>query len=877
MTSELDLVRDLTDQNTPPRARRHLIGEFAKRFGWRPNDFVETSSYLATASLVVEQGLDNAVVLSFLPSDRRLQDIQTDELRSVLGLSYNSLIDWHVWIDRESIQYFYNRTDPPSPTSSHRYGSGDYSALTKKVFDQATGLAPNPNVPTLDGVLLETIAHWRRILRSELGAVATNASISALFNAIIFARAIEDFHAKDSREDEDTLLLRDLVGNPTLSITGAIEKLIVDLTGSPASTKLFDRSALAIFDSLSRGQRRELVNSFYGHPSVPYAYDFSVISKHALSKIYERYVAVMQYDQPFQFSMFPSEPDEEEWNKRLGGIYTPQYIASFFARYYRKQLSPERFVESSVLDPACGSGMFLRATMEQKILAVDDVPSGKVVETALSSMQGVDIDENAVSASRLSLALLYLAGRGKLPMDVPIVHDDSLQRFSPGSPSSMEVFDAVMMNPPFIRTELQPEATRQAIVKHVGITAKGKLDTYVAFLRLAIRAIRPGGFGFFVVPQPLLTSDSLKKLRDWILDQAWVRVIADLSAIPVFKADAYVILLIVQRKDEIALSEPTVSLIKCQRDVGGALEDFLDGRWRKTYSYSIFDVPQTSLNRETWSPNTPRETQLLSKLGTLPQLKDVAKVRQGMITGRDDVFIIDKADVPRGEESLYQPLLPDRMIGRFYLPEETGRMVFYPFIDGRAADAAQVEADFPATWGRLNEHRSKLESRADLRGGGREWWRPAWPRPPHEMLAPKIVVPQLFLVPRFGLDVSGQWVVNHSPFMYIPGDGAQEDLLFVLTALLNSSVSAWFIDLNARKYRSQYNMVSVALLRRFPIPVLRMIPQTTLRRVIDLVSGWVSGSVEFDREQALLLDDLVLRRMYSLSDEEVNLITQAGG
>ena len=793
------------------------------------------------------------------------------------GSPYNSLIDWHVWIDRESIEYFYNRTDPPSPTSSHRYGSGDYSALTKKVFDQAIGLAPNPNVPTLDVVLLETIAHWRRILRSELGAVATNASISALFNAIIFARAIEDFHAKDSREDEDTLLLRDLVGNPTLSITGAIEKLIVDLTGSPASTKLFDRSALAIFDSLSRGQRRELVNSFYGHPSVPYAYDFSVISKHALSKIYERYVAVMQYDEPFQFSMLPSEPEEEEWNKRLGGIYTPQYIASFFARYYRRQLSPERFVASSVLDPACGSGIFLRATMEQKILAVDDVPSGEAVETALSTMQGVDIDENAVSASRLSLALLYLAGSGKLPMDVPIVYDDSLQRFLPDSPSSVEVFDAVMMNPPFIRTELQSEAIRQAIVKHVGFAAKGKLDIYLAFVALAIRAIRPGGFGLFVVPQTILTSDSLKKFRNWILDQAWVRVIADLSAIPVFKADVYVALLIVQRKEELALSEPAVSLIKCQRDVGEALEDFLDGKLRTNYSYSMFDVPQTSLKRETWSVNSPRETHLLSKLETFPKLQDVARVRQGMITGRDDAFFIDKADVPPGEESLYKPLLPDRMIGRFNLPVETGRMVFYPFIDGRAVDAAQVEADFPVTWSRLNEYRSKLESRADLRGGGREWWRPAWPRPPHEMLAPKIVVPHLFLVPRFGLDVSGQWVVSQSPFIYIPGDGAHEDLLFVLTAILNSSVSGWFIDLNARKYQGQYSMISVELLRRLPIPVLRMIPQATLRRVIDLASGWVSGSVDFDRGQAMLLDDLVLRHMYSLSDEEVDLITQVGG
>ena len=58
-----------------------------------------------------------------------------------------------------------------------------------------------------------------------------------------------------------------------------------------------------------------------------------------------------------------------------------------------------------------------------------------------------------------------------------------------------------------------------------------------------------------------------------------------------------------------------------------------------------------------------------------------------------------------------------------------------------------------------------------------EWWRPMWPRPPQEMLAPKIVVPEVFLVPRFGFDVSGKWVVSHSPFVYTPRFDDDKDLL----------------------------------------------------------------------------------------------------
>ena len=870
MSSALELVYALTDRDLPTGQRRDLTREFSIEFGWRPNDFIETRSALSTVSIVVEHGLDNAAVLSFLPSERRLRDIQIDERRSIVGLAYNSLVDWHVWIDRESVEYVYNRTDPIHPTIAHNFSHADYSALTKRVFDQAVGAAPNPNIPALDGILLETIANWRRILRSELGATATNATISALFNAIIFARAVEDFHTGVSGESRIGSL-RDHVTDHQVTITEAIERSITERTGSPVSGSLFDRSALEPFQRLSKSMCVEIVNAFYGHPAVPYDYDFSVISKHALSKIYERYVAVMQLDEPIQFSMFPSEP-EEAWNRRLGGIYTPQYIASFFARYLRSQLSPERFIESSILDPACGSGIFLRAVMEQKLLTSGTILDGTVREV-LQSLWGVDVDDNAVAASRLSLALLHLAACGELPEDVPILRDDSLELFAPDSASRDGTFDAVMMNPPFVRTELQSNVIRQAVVKHVGLLARGKLDTYLAFIALSIRALRPGGFGFFVVPQPMLTSDNLAKLRNWIQDHAWLRVIADLSAIRVFRANVYVALLIVQRKDEIAFGDPPVSLVRCQRDVGLALEDFLDGRRRQTYSYSMFDVPQASLRRSTWAVQTPDETDLIKKLDAMPRLKDVAVVRQGAITGADEVFLVDMKDIPSGEEPLYQPLLPDRMIGRFTVPEETGRRVLYPFVDDVAVTASQMQTEFPETWSRLEECRERLSARSGLGSSDLDWWRPMRPRPPHEMLAPKIVVPEVFLVPRFGFDVSGKWVVSHSPFVFAPRWDDDKDLLFVLTALLNSSVSSWFIDTNARKYRNQYNKLGVSLLRRIPVPDLRMIPFNTLRRVVDLTTTLVNGATDSDRDLALSLDTIVLRDLYGLSDREVALIT----
>ena len=868
MYPTIDLVQALTDPGLPVGQKREVAQTFSLQFGWRPNDFLEFPDALPAANLIVEQGLDTAAMLSFLPSDRCIADIRTDERLSILGLSYNSLIDWHIWVDQGSVQYIHNRADPLAPAVASTFGESDHSALTRRVFDEAVERAPNPNLMSLDSALLDTISTWRKILFLELGSAVTSTSMSSLFNAIILARAVEDLDAR-TRKVGSQMLLKDIVSNSDISIGEAIELAISERTDSRVSKRLFDHSALDPFSHMSDASKRSLVGAFYRHDAVPYEYDFSVMSKHALSKVYERYVAVMQHEESIQFSLFPSD-HEEAWNKQLGGIYTPQYIASFFARYLKSQLPAEQFLESRVADPACGSGVFLRATMEQKLLATDYSLSDGA-GPALNSLLGIDIEENAVAAASLSLALLYLAARGLLPDDIPIVHDDSIKRFSPTVAQREGEFDAVMANPPFVRTEAQPEGLRQAIRSHLDSIAKGKSDTYLAFLALSIRAIRPGGFGFFVVPHPLLTSDNLKKLRDWIRGEAWVHVIADLSAIRVFKADVYVALLIVQRKHDPTISGPPVALIRCQRDIGLALEDFLDGKHRRTSSYFIYEAPQEALARATWSVVTPEEGHLLARLEAMPRLNEIAVLRQGVITGADDVFILDTEDIPQGEEILYRPLMPDRSIGRFVLPEETGKRVFYPYIDGAIVTTTQLRSEFPSTWDRLNRNRDTLSSRKSIRSDSMEWWRPIWPRSPQEMFAPKVVAPEVSLLPRFGLDSSGRWVVSHSPFIRTREE-EDEELLFVLTAILNSSATAWFINLNARKYRNGYNKIGVRLLRRLPIPDLSRVPNTSIQRTIDLVRKLIGPYQEFDYDLASSIDDLVLSELYFLSDDDIRVL-----
>ena len=866
MSPATDAVRILSDPDASFIDKRRYAAAFSRGCGWRPNDLLDVPGALPATNLVVEQGLENAAMLSFLPANIRVNDVRDDDRRDILGLSYNSLVDWHIWIDQESVHCFHNRFDPPVAAYTEHFDRSDFSALTRTAFDQAVGRTRNPNVLALDDALLGTIANLKDILGLELPDAKM--SISALFNAIILVRAVEDFDARTGTHGGANSLL-DYVRNRNVSIGRAIEYLMAERTHSQVSDKLYDSRALEPFESLSTSSRIRLVEGFYQHEAVPYAYDFSVMSKYALSKLYERYVAVMRDEHAVQLAWWPSAP-EDRGNKGLGGVYTPQYIASFFAKYLRKHVPPREFSGLTVADPACGSGIFLRAATEEKLLANDNPISGSV-GPALNAIFGVDVDANAVAAARLSLALLHLAAAGKLPDDIPIERGDSLEIFA----SSSDVpgpFDSVMVNPPFVRTELQPDDLRAAIRQHTSVAVRGKADTYLAFLILSILALKPNGYGCFVIPQQFLTSPNLKRLRDWVMERAWVHLVADLSAIRVFKASVYVNLLIVQKKDFSGTEEPPVSVIRCQRDVGAALVDFLDGHHRRTSSYSIFQSPQESLKRTTWSVPFPEETDLLRKLDAMPRLNDVAVVRQGMITGAKDVFIVDSQKVPEHEREIYQPFLPDAMIGRYALPEETDKQVLYPFLEGAPVDAAQMERYFPETWERLNRFRDYLSSRRSAPSDPAGWWRPSSPRSPKEMFVPKIVAPELILLPRFGIDLYGRWAVGHSPYVRARTGSGDEDSLLVLTAVLNSSLTAWYIDLNARKYRNGYNKIGVALLRQLPIPDFGQIPKSTIRAVASAVRELADSSREFDYFAASSLDDLVLRELYFLDAEDIRML-----
>lgn len=875
MANQYDIIAQLTHGALQDTHQTRILNDFAYSFGWWPSDqlhLYEVSDF-SNAHLLVEHGLENTAVITFLKYPRHFSDLSYHEKESLLKVSYNNLVDWHIHVQNDEVNFVFNRTKPPL-VETHRISRDNFDQLRSEAFEQVAGRKPNPNLPALDEAFIKTISLWRRTLSAEMGDIASTEVLSGLFNTIIFIRAVED-HSRRSRRLNGIVMESpkfhtlldywDLYSSHS-SLREVILQRLRELFDTPIPTYLFDEQKLRIFDNLDRQTIYTLLSDFYRNKFAPYEYDFSLISKHALSRIYESYVSVLRPFESPQLSFFPSLPKEER-DKTYGSVYTPQFIARFFARYLREQMPPLAYRRIRTADPACGSGIFLRTLLEFQCDPTQNGITTSNIDMTFQNTVGLDIDENACQATRLSLALLHLVLTDYLPPTLQVFSIESLQYYQE-HPELKASCDVVITNPPFVSLDTQTSDMRELVSSFMGNYASGRIDMYLAFLRLGLEMLKPGGYGCFVLPHSFLLSKNASKIRKLISETSWIRCLADLSAIRVFgDVGSYIILLIFQKHSETDQNAPSAKIVKCHDLVGRALQDVLDGRIEETSFYSIYDTEQDIFGDNEWIVLPPTETSIRRKFHNLPVISDFLHVRQGFISGADDIFIVSSHQIPEGEERLFVPFLPDKEMRPYTVPDETSQYCFYPYIGKSRIDEQQLRTNFPKTWNYLLSQKGRLESRKSIKKGDMAWWEPERPRPPERLMRPKIVSPHLVLVPRFSLDREGKYAISHAPLLYPKEPVVEDDILRFFVAVLNSSACFWYITTHSHTYRRGYVMLEPKTLTKTPVPDPTKVSPVVMRHLLSLVDQRLLASGEASLSLERQLDDLIAE-LYGLSAPE---------
>ncbi|MFI5395013.1 MAG: N-6 DNA methylase [Candidatus Binatia bacterium] len=865
----------LTDSPTEKSEVRNALTTFASTLDWQPSDqlYVPSVSDVANAHLIVEHGLRHTAVITF--ANCRFEKMKFSAQRQILSISYNNLIDWHICISRHTATYVYNRVDPWAITATVQIEREGIDALRRQNFERLSADQPAPGILGVDDALIRTISEWRRQISAAFDGDVTLEALSALFNALLLARACED-HVNNVRvmsgatvPQAQSLLEKARSCGDQFHLGSALMGHVQRVTGQPAPSYLIDSNLLAQFDSLPSRLSKSIVAELYKNKFAPYEYDFSLISKHALSRIYEKYVSLLRVPSSNQMTLFPPIPTEER-DKAFGNVFTPQFIARFFARYLRVLRPAASYPRLRLLDPACGSGIFLRSFLELQLDPAEKIPTPTEVRDTFGLACGIDRDANACAAARLSLSLLYLVLADRFPDQMEITTANALDLL--GTERFASNVDAVFANPPFVALGTQSREMREQLASFIGQTAIGRSDLYLAFIKGGIEALRPGGIGMYVLPRTFLLGKSAGPLRRLLHEKCWIRCVADLSAIPVFEdIGSYVVLLVFERKATETGPAPPVTILECRGQVGKALQDITEGRITSVSAYSIYETDQSLFGQPTWVPTPPAQATVQQKLKALPRLSEFLDVKQGYISGKDEVFLLRRECVPRDGGAPWAPLLRDRDMSQYVVPRRTDWFVFYPYRDGKKLSRAELESDFPNTWEYLKAHRHSLASRTSLARYNKEWWEPLWPRSPEIFERPKIVSPHLIIVPRFALDFEKGFIVSRAPVLLSKDEGAERDLLRFFVGILNSSVTMWYLSSHSPTYQRGYLMLENAVLKDIPVPDPSRVPVQIKRNLLELVKARTIAGKDSSGDIGHQIDDLVAE-LYELSDAQRSII-----
>ncbi len=194
---------------------------------------------------------------------------------------------------------------------------------------------------------------------------------------------------------------------------------------------------------------------------------------------------------------------ESDDRRSLGAFYTPTEVAA--------GLVAQVVIDGTVVDPACGSGVFLQAAARKLF----DLGVGSPAEIVKERLFGADIDPLAVAVCRWNLA--SWAGISVDEVTGIVAGDPLRNGMAVWGDGPVGGFDAVVGNPPFLGqlrgTTVRNAAEREDLKARFGDLVGAYTDTAWLFLALGMELLAKGARMALIQPQSVLAARDAEPLR----------------------------------------------------------------------------------------------------------------------------------------------------------------------------------------------------------------------------------------------------------------------------------------------------------------------------------------------------------------------------
>jgi adenine-specific DNA-methyltransferase len=559
--------------------------------------------------------------------------------------------------------------------------------------------------------------------------------------------------------------------------------------------------------------------------------------------------------------------------KAGGATYTPLLLADFVADQIVRSAHLEGADTLQVLDPAVGDGELLLSLLK-KLLPLTDVPV---------HVSGFDTHEAALCEARRRISTefpgvhLHLECENFLEfvLELGAVSGTS-SLFAPSKP---ELFDLIIANPPYVRTQIMGADKAQELATAFGLS--GRVDLYHAFLIGMAQVLRPSGTAGIIVSNRFMTTKGGAGLRAALRERFSLRHIWDLGDTKIFTAAVLPAVILAEGRSGHDPTPPAFTSIYettepatieavnpvAALDMVGAVA-LTDGR-RFSVQHGTLDA--TGPSHDVWRIATDSgdawlETVMSHAWGTF---RNIGKIRVGVKTCADKVFIrSDWNTLPDPEQpELLRPVTTHHIAGRFRsIPSEKQRSIVYPHEMVQKQRRAVELNRYPKTRAYLETHRATLEGRTYVIEGGRQWYELWVPQDPGNWAAPKLVFKDISERPTFWLDLDGT-IVNGDCYWLRCARRDHADLLWLACAVANSTFAEAFYDhrFNNKLYAGRRRFIT-QYVEQFPLPD----PKTPLaHKIIAGAKAIYDAAALPERETLETKLDRMVWEAFGLPIEEV--------
>lgn len=283
---------------------------------------------------------------------------------------------------------------------------------------------------------------------------------------------------------------------------------------------------------------------------------YSAVFKKVLQK-FNQYGSVEHIDYDFKSKLFESFLKESISKKNWGQFFTPMKVVRAI-----EKIAKDEIKEGAVIcDPACGVGKFLLEPIKSRLGRFFAIEKGKLNSkiTLRGFDKGFDKDEQKTIILAKANMLIYFS---ELIKDYPEYTREFSKLFNETftlktnsilgtlSEAVENKYDLILTNPPYVtsgssnlKDEIQKDAELKSYFKINAIGVEG------LFMEWIVRALKPNGKAFIVVPDGIFNRQNDKNLRAFFRQECYIDGIISLPLNTFFTTNKKTYILCLTKKN----------------------------------------------------------------------------------------------------------------------------------------------------------------------------------------------------------------------------------------------------------------------------------------------------------------------------------------